>query len=340
MRGERATLGKVPAGRAARAEDQGRLYRRHRKRRSDRLRDPGLRRRLRAVLCPLSRAGPGMGLWQVLRGRQVSPSPTACPPAASAPRAGARRSHEPTRHVLEPQHALRAARRGDAVAGRTRRAGLDGGAGRADRRAWLRRLVGAAGDAEGPVRAGRQAPGVAADVGAIGTADERRGHHRRPPRLAPPSSEALDRLYRPQALDVPVLVARDGPISTLDPHRARRRRSRRSRDRNWRDRPRRRRGAGAAGRPGAAGRRGRCRRSGDVRGAPVLGAGPGRRRHGAVREDPRCRRNLCPAEDRGAAAAAGRQCRLGLFRGERRRTTARPARAPRWSRTSRCRSTS
>lgn len=27
----------------------------------------------------------------------------------------------------------------------------------------------------------------------------------------------MDRLYRPQALDVPVLVARDAPISTLDP---------------------------------------------------------------------------------------------------------------------------
>ncbi len=32
-----------------------------------------------------------------------------------------------------------------------------------------------------------------------------------------PSPEALDRLYRPQALDVPVLVARDAPISTLRP---------------------------------------------------------------------------------------------------------------------------
>lgn len=32
-----------------------------------------------------------------------------------------------------------------------------------------------------------------------------------------PTAEALDRLYRPQALDVPVLVARDAPISTLDP---------------------------------------------------------------------------------------------------------------------------
>jgi len=32
-----------------------------------------------------------------------------------------------------------------------------------------------------------------------------------------PRADALDRLYRPQALDVPVLVARDAPISTLDP---------------------------------------------------------------------------------------------------------------------------
>ena len=32
-----------------------------------------------------------------------------------------------------------------------------------------------------------------------------------------PSPEALDRLYRPQALDVPVLVARDGPIAALTP---------------------------------------------------------------------------------------------------------------------------
>ncbi len=35
----------------------------------------------------------------------------------------------------------------------------------------------------------------------------------------PPTRDALDRLYRPQALDVPVLVARDAPISTLDPAR-------------------------------------------------------------------------------------------------------------------------
>ncbi|MEM6578985.1 MAG: DUF4115 domain-containing protein [Pseudomonadota bacterium] len=32
-----------------------------------------------------------------------------------------------------------------------------------------------------------------------------------------PEDERLDRLFRPEALDVPVLVARDAPISTLDP---------------------------------------------------------------------------------------------------------------------------
>ncbi len=33
----------------------------------------------------------------------------------------------------------------------------------------------------------------------------------------PPVGEGFDRLYRPEALDVPVLIARDAPISTLDP---------------------------------------------------------------------------------------------------------------------------
>ncbi|WP_299282178.1 helix-turn-helix domain-containing protein [uncultured Tateyamaria sp.] len=37
------------------------------------------------------------------------------------------------------------------------------------------------------------------------------------PSIQTPRADALDRLYRPQALDVPVLVARDGPIATLDP---------------------------------------------------------------------------------------------------------------------------
>ena len=35
--------------------------------------------------------------------------------------------------------------------------------------------------------------------------------------MTAPGAEAMDRLYRPQALDLPVMVARDAPISTLDP---------------------------------------------------------------------------------------------------------------------------
>ena len=31
------------------------------------------------------------------------------------------------------------------------------------------------------------------------------------------ASESVDRIYRPEALDVPVIVARDGPIATIDP---------------------------------------------------------------------------------------------------------------------------
>jgi hypothetical protein len=38
-----------------------------------------------------------------------------------------------------------------------------------------------------------------------------------------PNSDALDRLYRPQALDVPVLVSRDGPIAAIDPRAGRHR---------------------------------------------------------------------------------------------------------------------
>ncbi|WP_377506100.1 helix-turn-helix domain-containing protein [Octadecabacter sp. R77987] len=35
--------------------------------------------------------------------------------------------------------------------------------------------------------------------------------------IALPSADALDRLYRPQALDVPVMESRDAPIASLDP---------------------------------------------------------------------------------------------------------------------------
>ena len=37
------------------------------------------------------------------------------------------------------------------------------------------------------------------------------------PDIETPRADVLDRLYRPQALDVPVLVARDAPIATLNP---------------------------------------------------------------------------------------------------------------------------
>lgn len=68
-----------------------------------------------------------------------------------------------------------------------------------------------------------QAPGVVADLGALpGSGGFSRdvlpaaGTDSAALDLPPP--EALERLYRPQALDVPVLVARDGPIAAIDPH--------------------------------------------------------------------------------------------------------------------------
>ncbi|MGI3167823.1 helix-turn-helix domain-containing protein [Pseudooceanicola sp. C21-150M6] len=64
-----------------------------------------------------------------------------------------------------------------------------------------------------------QAPEVLSDLDPIQTAPATAGS---PDRTAlttnvTPPSEGLDRLYRPEALDVPVLVARDAPISTLNP---------------------------------------------------------------------------------------------------------------------------
>lgn len=63
-----------------------------------------------------------------------------------------------------------------------------------------------------------QAPVVLSDLdplaGATGTGEDDGAANAG---LNAPTAEALDRLYRPQALDVPVLVARDAPISTLDP---------------------------------------------------------------------------------------------------------------------------
>ena len=67
-----------------------------------------------------------------------------------------------------------------------------------------------------------QTPIVLSDLdpveGALARAPEEGEEAETPSRgMQAPRMEALDRLYRPQALDVPVLVARDAPISTLDP---------------------------------------------------------------------------------------------------------------------------
>lgn len=71
-----------------------------------------------------------------------------------------------------------------------------------------------------------QAPGVIADLDPLsaagGTAMRQSESSEvalaaRPTAETGPRPEAFDRLYRPEALDVPVLVARDGPIAAIDP---------------------------------------------------------------------------------------------------------------------------
>ena len=66
-----------------------------------------------------------------------------------------------------------------------------------------------------------QTPVVLSDLdpldGALTAAPEDNIDSAAPRSMEAPRVEALDRLYRPQALDVPVLVARDAPIATIDP---------------------------------------------------------------------------------------------------------------------------
>ncbi len=66
-----------------------------------------------------------------------------------------------------------------------------------------------------------QTPVVLSDLdpleGALAVAPSVSGDSAAPQSIEAPRVEALDRLYRPQALDVPVLVARDAPIATIDP---------------------------------------------------------------------------------------------------------------------------
>ncbi len=64
-------------------------------------------------------------------------------------------------------------------------------------------------------------PAVLADLdplsGAMARGDDAQGRDDAVGVFQPPGEDRVSRLYRPKALDVPVMVARDAPISTLDP---------------------------------------------------------------------------------------------------------------------------
>jgi hypothetical protein len=66
-----------------------------------------------------------------------------------------------------------------------------------------------------------QTPVVLSDLdpldSALPTAPSATGVSAAPRAIEAPRADALDRLYRPQALDVPVLVSRDAPIASIDP---------------------------------------------------------------------------------------------------------------------------
>jgi cytoskeletal protein RodZ len=73
-----------------------------------------------------------------------------------------------------------------------------------------------------------QAPVVVAEIDPLGNVASEAPQIRSAPAVDPAAQAAgdpvavaqgYDRLYRPQALDTPVLVARDGPIATIDPGR-------------------------------------------------------------------------------------------------------------------------
>lgn len=62
-----------------------------------------------------------------------------------------------------------------------------------------------------------QSPGVTAMVDPLAAGDDQIASVDQTAGFTAPTPDALDRLYRPQALDVPVMVARDGPIAALNP---------------------------------------------------------------------------------------------------------------------------
>ncbi|KPU84197.1 4-hydroxy-3-methylbut-2-en-1-yl diphosphate synthase [Marinosulfonomonas sp. PRT-SC04] len=64
-----------------------------------------------------------------------------------------------------------------------------------------------------------QSPNVTASVDPLAASDDVLAALDQTSGFVAPPPDALDRLYRPKALDVPVMVARDGPISALNPQR-------------------------------------------------------------------------------------------------------------------------
>lgn len=63
-----------------------------------------------------------------------------------------------------------------------------------------------------------QTPGVLSQLDPVAPLDDPASDADRDiAEMSTPTTEAFDRLYRPQALDVPVLTSRDGPIATIEP---------------------------------------------------------------------------------------------------------------------------
>lgn len=62
-----------------------------------------------------------------------------------------------------------------------------------------------------------QSPGVTATVDPLAASGDVVAAGETSSGFVAPTPDALDRLYRPQALEVPVMVARDGPIAALNP---------------------------------------------------------------------------------------------------------------------------
>ncbi len=62
-----------------------------------------------------------------------------------------------------------------------------------------------------------QAPEIIAELDPLNRSTPQDGENAADVPTSTATADALDRLYRPKALDMPVMVARDGPIATLDP---------------------------------------------------------------------------------------------------------------------------